>query len=99
MLTITRMQGLMATAGLGFALFSCSDPEVRSDLFSDEASQAFFMMVRETLIGLALGRATNGGRPVAHEATVLETLERLAHEHDARLANVGHDNAVRPARA
>lgn len=60
-------------------------PEVRSDLLRDDESQAFFLVVRETLIGLALGRATNRGRPVAHETTVLEHLSRLAREHDARL--------------
>ena len=60
-------------------------PEIRSDLFQDDESQAFFLVVRETLIGLALGRATNRGRPVAHETTVLEYLSRLAREHDARL--------------
>ena len=59
-------------------------PEVRSDLLPDDEAQAFFLMVRETLIGLAVGRATNRGRPVAHEATVLEHLARLAQEHDAR---------------
>lgn len=62
------------------------EPEVRSDLLADQAARSFFLLVRETLIGLALGRATNGGRPVAHEATVLETLAQLANEHDARLA-------------
>ena len=59
-------------------------PDRRADLLVDDASQSFFLMARETMLGLALGRATNGA-PLAHEARVLEHLLGLAHEHDARL--------------
>ena len=36
--------------------------------------RAFYLMARETMFGLALGRATNGGKPVAHEQAVLARL-------------------------
>ena len=67
-------------------------PEVRSDLLPDESARSFFLLTRETLIGLALGRATSGGRAVAHETTVLEHLSHLAKEHDARLARTRTEN-------
>jgi AcrR family transcriptional regulator len=38
------------------------------------ADQARYLMARETLLGLALGRAINGGRPLPHEDTVLGQL-------------------------
>ena len=62
------------------------DPERQSDLLGDEAAQSFFLMARETMLGLVLGRATNGA-PLAHEQRVLEHVLLLAHEHDARLGH------------
>ncbi len=63
-------------------------PEQRSDLLSDEPAQSFFLMARETMLGLSLGRATNGA-PLGHEARVLEHLLKLANEHDARIGREG----------
>ena len=63
-------------------------PERRSDLLGDEAAQSFFLMARETMLGLCLGRATNGA-PLGHEERVLEELLRLADEHDARIGREG----------
>ena len=60
-------------------------PEQRSDLLADDEAQTFFLMVHETILGLALGRATNRGQPLGHEARVLEHLTLLANRHDARL--------------
>jgi AcrR family transcriptional regulator len=37
----------------------------------DADDRARYLMAREALLGLALGRATNGGRALAHEAVVL----------------------------
>ncbi|MEM9174908.1 MAG: TetR/AcrR family transcriptional regulator [Myxococcota bacterium] len=68
------------------------EPEMRSDVLPDEAAQSFFLLTRETLIGLALGRATNGGLPLSHEATVLGHLSRIANDHDARLARTAMEN-------
>lgn len=36
--------------------------------------RAFYLMARETMLGLALGRATNRGKPLAHEQSVLARL-------------------------
>ncbi len=63
-------------------------PETRPDVLVDEPAQTFVLLARETMLGLALGRATSGG-PVGHEARVLEQLLRLAHEHDARIGREG----------
>ena len=63
-------------------------PDRRPDVLLDEPAQTFFLMARETMLGLALGRATSRG-PLPHEERVLEQLLRLAHEHDARLGHEG----------
>ena len=63
-------------------------PEQRSALLVDEPAQSFFWMARETMLGLSLGRATNG-EPLGHEDRVLEQLLRLANEHDARIGREG----------
>ncbi len=38
--------------------------------------RALYLMARETMFGLALGRATNGGRAVGHEAVVIAQLRK-----------------------
>ena len=45
------------------------DPDTRT---------AFYRTVAEALIGLGLGRASQGGQPLAHEAQVIDFLARLA---------------------
>jgi AcrR family transcriptional regulator len=45
-----------------------------STILVDDAHRSYYLMARETLLGLALGRATNGGRPLGHEKAVLQTL-------------------------
>jgi AcrR family transcriptional regulator len=40
----------------------------------DPAARRWYLLAREALLGLALGRATNGGRPLGHEDAVLEEL-------------------------
>jgi hypothetical protein len=44
----------------------------------DEAHVDVYLLAREALLGLALGRATNGGRPLPHEGRVLDGLRALA---------------------
>lgn len=61
--------------------------ERHPELRADDLAESFYLMARETIFGLALGRATNRA-PLPHEDRVLETLLRLAEEHDAR---IGHD--------
>lgn len=52
---------------------------VRPDtILTAEERRAFYLMARETMLGLALGRATNGGKPVAHEKAVLARLRAEA---------------------
>ena len=67
-------------------------PERHSRLLADDEAQAFFLMARETMFGLALGRATNRGRAVAHEGRVLEHLSQLAQQHDARIGLIHSEN-------
>lgn len=55
---------------------------LKPELLADESAETFYLMARETLFGLALGRATNRG-PVEHEERVINHLLRLATEHDA----------------
>lgn len=47
-------------------------------ILEGEERRATFVMAREALLGLALGRATSGGRPLAHEPAVLDQLRRVA---------------------
>lgn len=65
-------------------------------LMNDE-DRAVYLVVRETLLGLALGRATNRGQPLAHEAAVLSQLRQLisAHE-DSRGRAGGQKHRSRP---
>lgn len=49
-----------------------------SPILHDAASRGYYLMARETLLGLALGRATNGGNALGHEKAVLGALRRGA---------------------
>jgi hypothetical protein len=57
----------------------------------DPDAQAFFLTAREAMLGLALGRSTNGGRPLGHEAIVLARLRVEAAVFDARTHLEGVD--------
>lgn len=52
-------------------------------ILTDEAHRDFYITARETLLGLALGRATNGGKPLGHEKRVLARLYAEAAALDA----------------
>ena len=43
-------------------------------ILADDAHRRYYLMAREAMLGLALGRATNGGKPLGHEKAVLKTL-------------------------
>jgi len=45
-----------------------------SAILIDDAHRAYYLMAREALLGLALGRATNGGKGLGHEKAVLGAL-------------------------
>lgn len=58
---------------LGFA--SLVNPEGKtSSILVDTAHRAYYLMAREAMLGLALGRATNGGKALGHEKAVLGAL-------------------------
>ena len=44
--------------------------------------EAVYRTITEALIGIGLGRAINGGTPMAHEPMVLQTLQKLARQND-----------------
>lgn len=48
----------------------------------DEESRTLFLTLREAILGLALGRATNGG-PLPHEDVVVDRLIAIARAHDS----------------
>ncbi len=50
-----------------------------------ETANAFVLTARETLLGLALGRAVTGGRPLSHEPVVLDHLRSEAARLDATI--------------
>jgi AcrR family transcriptional regulator len=61
------------------------NPEGKApEIFVSDAHRAHYVMAREALLGLALGRATNGGRPLGHEQAVLDVLRSGAEALDHR---------------
>ena len=68
---ITRFAKLVSPEGAG-----------REGPLGDADARAFYLVARETMLGLALGRATNGGRPLGHEKVVLGRLRREARSID-----------------
>ena len=44
--------------------------------------EAIYRTITEALIGIGLGRAISGGKPMAHEVTVLQWLQKLARKYD-----------------
>lgn len=56
-----------------------------SPVLVDAAHRDYYLMARETMLGLALGRATNGGKPLGHEKAVLDVLR-------AGASNVGQQH-------
>lgn len=62
-------------------------PDRWLDLLPDDDARAFYLAARESLLGLAWGRAINGGRSLGHEAVVIGHLSNMAQTHDARLGH------------
>lgn len=69
--TMTRFAKLVSPEGAS-----------RHSPLRDSDRRAFFLLAREAMLGLALGRATNGGRPLSHEAVVLRRLRAEAASYD-----------------
>lgn len=58
------------------------------DLLADPDAAAFFQLARESMLGLALGRATSwSGHALAHEDVVLDQLRARAAEIEQRIGN------------
>lgn len=57
----------------------------RASLLRDAEARALYMTAREAMIGLALGRAINNGKPLPHEPIVLRRLRAEAAALDARM--------------
>jgi AcrR family transcriptional regulator len=53
-------------------------PEAITSVRIDAERRDFFITARETMLGLALGRATNGGKPLGHERRVLARIRAEA---------------------
>jgi AcrR family transcriptional regulator len=58
-------------------------PEAITSILTTPERREYFITAREALLGLALGRATNGGRPLGHERVVLARLRAEAAQLDA----------------
>lgn len=72
-----------------FAKLVSPDGARRDTLLASADAKAFILVAREAMIGLALGRATNGGIPLAHERVVIRHLRDQA---------AAFDSATRPAK-
>jgi AcrR family transcriptional regulator len=60
------------------------NPDRNTAILTDAERRDFFLTARESMLGLALGRATNGGKPLRHERAVLACLRSHAAALDAR---------------
>lgn len=61
------------------------NPAKNRTLLADVESREFYLTAREAMLGLALGRAANGGRALGHEELVLDRLRREAAALDRRV--------------
>jgi AcrR family transcriptional regulator len=59
------------------------NPDGITAILSDAERRDFFVAARESMLGLALGRATNGGKPLGHERRVLARIRSDAANIDA----------------
>jgi hypothetical protein len=57
-------------------LAMANDPDLRREIGPVDRDRDRYLMARETMLGLALGRATNRGRALPHEDAVLAQLRR-----------------------
>ncbi|HEY1740365.1 MAG TPA: TetR/AcrR family transcriptional regulator [Acidimicrobiia bacterium] len=58
-------------------------PAAITSILTSATSRDFYISAREAMLGLALGRATNGGRPLGHERRVIARLRSEAAAIDA----------------
>ena len=71
-----------------FAKLVSPDSAGPNGALRSEDARAFYLMAREAMLGLALGRATNRARPLGHEKVVLARLRaeatRIDQDQEAR---------------
>ena len=72
-----------------FARLVSPDHQSRGGPLRSPDARAFLLTARESMFGLALGRACSGGKPVRHERTVLARLRKEAMSIDARRSDEG----------
>jgi AcrR family transcriptional regulator len=73
-----------------FATLVSPDGAPRGRPRPDADAKAFVLLAREAMLGLALGRATNGGTPLGHERIVLARLRAEAAQLDSGAPDDGH---------
>jgi AcrR family transcriptional regulator len=54
------------------------DPDAITTILTDAERRDFYITARETMLGLALGRATNGGKALGHERRVVARIRAEA---------------------
>ena len=75
---------LLAEIGPVVAEFAALvNPDAATAILTEAEQRDFFITARETMLGLALGRATNGGKPLGHEPQVLAHIRTEATALDA----------------
>jgi AcrR family transcriptional regulator len=84
-LAMANDPGLRVEIGPVVAEFaSLVSPDSMISILTDKAHRDFYVTAREAMLGLALGRATNGGKPLGHERRVLARLRADAAAIDAQ---------------
>jgi AcrR family transcriptional regulator len=58
------------------------NPDTMTALLTNKQRRDFYLTARETMLGLALGRATNKGKPLGQERRVLAHIRANAHTLD-----------------
>lgn len=61
-------------------------PDAATAILTNTEQRDFFITARETMLGLALGRATNGAKPLGHEQRVLARIRTEASSLDTERA-------------
>ena len=78
-LAMANDPGLRAEIGPVVAEFAgLVNPDTITTILTDAERRDFFLTAREAMLGLALGRATNGGNPLGHERRVLSRIRAEA---------------------
>jgi hypothetical protein len=70
------LRGEVGLVGTEFT--SLVSPDAMTSILKDAERRDFFITARESMIGLALGRATNGGKPLNHERRVIARIRAEA---------------------